>query len=84
MFFDFIPYATGNRPLPMLRASCLTLEIKQFKFFERKVKRPAVELRIDTSDLSGQCSATEQRQPDNHQTSQSSICTEQGVLNASG
>ena len=37
----------------------------------------------DTSDWSRQCSATEPRQPDNHQPSQSSICTAQVVLNAS-
>ena len=37
----------------------------------------------DTSGLSRQCSATEPRQPANHQPSQSSICTAQVVLNAS-
>ena len=37
----------------------------------------------DTSGLSHQCSATELQQPDNHQPSQSSICTAQVVLNAS-
>ena len=37
----------------------------------------------DTSGLSHQCSATEPRQLDNYQPSQSSICTAQVVLNAS-
>ena len=37
----------------------------------------------DTSGLSYQCSATELRQPDNHQPSKSSIRTAQVVLNAS-
>ena len=37
----------------------------------------------DTSGLSHQCSATEPRQPHNHQPSQSSMCTAQVVLNAS-
>ena len=35
------------------------------------------------SAMSGQCSATEPRQPDIHQPSQSSICIAQVVLNAS-
>ena len=49
------------------------------------MKRPAAagSQTQDTSDLSCQCSATELRQPDNHQPSQSSICTAQVVLNAS-
>ena len=52
---------------------------------ERKVKRPAAprSRTQDTSGLSRQCSATEPRQPDDHQPSQSSICTAQVVLNAS-
>ena len=50
-----------------------------------KVKNPAVagSQTQDTSGLSRQCSATEPQQPDNHQFSQSSICTAQVVLNAS-
>ena len=48
-------------------------------------KKPAVarSRTQDTSGLSRQCSATEPRQPDDHQPSQSSICTAQVVLNAS-
>ena len=34
----------------------------------------------DTSGLSHQCSATEPRQPDNHQPSQSPMCTAQVIL----
>ena len=37
----------------------------------------------DTSGLNHQCSATEPQQPDNHQPSQSFICTVQVVLNPS-
>ena len=45
------------------------------------MKRPTARSRTqDTSGLSRQCSATELRQPDNHQPS---ICTAQVVLNAS-
>ena len=46
---------------------------------QRKVKKPAVagSRTQDTSGLSRQCSATEPQQPDNHQPSQSSICTAQ-------
>ena len=47
-----------------------------------EVKRPAV-ARSRTQDISGfsrQCSATEPQQLDNHQPSQSSICTAQVVL----
>ena len=76
MFFDFIPCATGNRSLSMLRASCLTLEIKQLNFMRQGRQS-------NTGHLC-QCSATEQWQPDNHQPSQSSICTAQVVLNPSG
>ena len=49
------------------------------------MKRPAVagSRTQDTSGLSCQCSATEPRQPDNHQPSQSSMYTAQMVLNAS-
>ena len=49
------------------------------------MKKPAVtgSRTQDTSGLSRQCSATEPQQPDNHQPSQSSICTAQVVLNAS-
>ena len=50
-----------------------------------KWKRPAAtrSRTQDTPGLSRQCSATEPRQPDNHQPSPSSICTAQVVLNAS-
>ena len=71
-----------------LRASCLMLEINEFRCYEAKIEEsekgqqpPGVEPR--TPGLSCQCSATELRQPDNHQPSQSSICTAQVVLNAS-
>ena len=49
------------------------------------MKKPAVagSRTQDTSGLSRKCSATEPQQPDNHQPSQSSICTAQVVLNAS-
>ena len=49
------------------------------------MKKPAVagSQTQDTSGLSRQCSATEPQQPDNHQPSQSSICTAQVVLNTS-
>ena len=52
---------------------------------QRKVKRPAVagSQTQDTSGLSHQYSVTEARHTDNHQPSQSSICTAQVVLNAS-
>ena len=44
-----------------------------------------IEAKIEESEKasSHQCSATEPRQPDNHQPSQSSIYTAQVVLNAS-
>ena len=72
----------------MLRASCLTLEINEFRCYEVKIEeseKPAAagSRTQDTSGLSCQCSATEPQQPDNHQPSQSSICTAQVVLNAS-
>ena len=57
----------------VLRASCLTLEIKEFRRYEVKIeeseKSPAATggQTQDTSDLSRQCSATELWQPDNHQ-----------------
>ena len=73
----------------MLKASCLTLEINEFRCYEAKIEesekgRPAVagSRTQDTSGLSRQCSATEPQQPDNHQPSQSSICTAQVLLNA--
>ena len=61
----------------MLSASSLTLEVNEFRCYEAKieeVKGPAVAgSRIqDTSGFSRQCSATEPRQADNHQPSQSS------------
>ena len=71
----------------MLRASCLTLEINEFKCYEAKIEEsekpvlPVVKPR--TPGSSRQCSATEPQQPDNHQPPQSSICTAQVVLNAS-
>ena len=73
----------------LLRASCLTLEINEFRCYEAKIeesekRRATAGSRTqDTSDLSHECSATELRQPDNHQPSQSSICTAQVILNAS-
>ena len=57
----------------MFRASRLMLEIKEFRCYEAKIeeseKRPVAtgSQTQDTSDLSRQCSATELRQPDNHQ-----------------
>ena len=64
----------------LLRASCLSLEINEFRGYEAKIeesKRLAVtrSWTEDTSGLSCQCSATDLRQPDNYQPSQSSICT---------
>ena len=70
----------------LLRASCLTLKIEEFRCYEAKIdKRLAVSesWTRDTSGLSRQCSPTEPWQPNNHQTSQSSIFTAQVVLNAS-
>ena len=68
---------------------CLKLEINEFRCNEAKIEEsekgrqpPGVEPRT-TSGLSRQRSATEPRQPANHQPSQSSICTAQVVLNAS-
>ena len=65
-----------------------TSDIKEFRCYEAKIEEsekgrqpPGVEPR--TPGLSRQCSATELRQPDNHQPPQSSICTAQVVLNAS-
>ena len=73
----------------LLKASCLTLEINEFRCYEAKIeeseKKPAVtgNRTQDTSGLSRQCSATEPQQPDDHQPSQSSMYTAQMVLNAS-
>ena len=64
------------------QSSCLKLEIKEFRCYEAKIEEsekdrqpPGVEPR--TPGLCHQCSATELRQPDNHnrQPPQSSICT---------
>ena len=58
----------------ILRASHLTLEIKEFRCYEAKIeeseKRPAVtgSRTQDTSGLSHQCSASELWQLDNHLT----------------
>ena len=64
------------------------LTLNEFRCYEGKIEEsengrqpPGVEPRAP--GLSSQCSATELRQPDNHQPSQSSICTAQVVLNAS-
>ena len=73
----------------MLRVSCLKLEINEIRCYEAQIeeseKRPAAagSRTQDTSGLSRQCSATEPRQPDSHQPSQSSMYTAQVVLNAS-
>ena len=62
----------------------LVTNLKIAKFFLVKKRAAAAGSRTqDTSGLSRQYSATEPRQPDNHQPSQSSICTAQVVLNAS-
>ena len=71
----------------LLRASCLKLEIKKYRCHEATIEesekgRQPLGVEPRTPGLSHQCSATE-RQPENHQTSQSSICTAQVVLNAS-
>ena len=73
--------------LLMLRASCLTLELHELRCYEAKIEESEKagsrwELNQDTSGLGSQCSATELRQPDNHQPSQSSICTAQVELNS--
>ena len=59
--------------------------IKEFRCIEAKIEESekARSRTHDTAGLSRQCSATEPRQPDNHQLPQSSICTAQVVLNAS-
>ena len=69
----------------MLRASCLTLEIKEFRCYEAKIEesKKGWQSNPGTSGLSRQWSATEPQQPDNLQPSQPSICTAQVVLNAS-
>ena len=59
----------------------------KFRCYEVKIEeseKPAVvrSRTQDTSGLSRQCSATEPQQPDNHQPSQSSMCTAQVALNA--
>ena len=64
-----------------------TLEIKEFRCYEAKREESEKvgscrEFTQDTSGLNTQCSATELQQPDNYQSSQSSICTAQVVLNA--
>ena len=53
----------------MLKASCLTLEINEFRCYEVKIEESekAGSRTQDTSGLSRQCSATEPRQPDDHQ-----------------
>ena len=71
----------------LLKASCLRLEINEFRCYEVKIEeseKPAVagSRTQDTSGLSRQCSATEPQQPDDHQPSQSSMYTAQMVLNA--
>ena len=89
-FFSHHLFQVPHSWLLMLRASCLKLEIAKWIWMlwgenRRKWKRPAGARSPtqDTSGLSRQCSATEPWQPDNHQPSQSSICTTQVVLNAS-
>ena len=63
--------------------------MNEFGCYEAKIEESEKRLAAagsqtqDTSGLSCQCSATEPRQLDNHQPSQSSICTAQVVLNAS-
>ena len=71
--------------LPILNSAQSTLKINELRQKYRKVKKPAVagSRTQDTSGLSRQCSATEPQQLDNHQPSQSSICTAQVVLNPS-
>ena len=66
----------------VFRASCLTLEINEFRCYRGKVKGPAADRSQtqDTSGLSCQCSATEPWQLDDHQPSQSSISTAQVVF----
>ena len=70
----------------MLRTSCLTLEIDEFRcyMYEAKIEeseKPAVtrSRTQDTSGLSRQYSATEAQQPDNHQPPQSFISTTLGT-----
>ena len=65
----------------MLRASCLTLELKEFRCYEAKIEegekagsRQGSQTH-DATSLSRQCYANERQQPDSHQPSQSSICT---------
>ena len=65
------------------------LNIQEFRCYEAKIEESEKGQQLpesrtqDTSGLSRQCSVTELRQPDNHQPSQSFICTAQVVLNAS-
>ena len=68
-----------------LRPSCLKLEMNEFRCYEAKKRGkwkgwqpPGVEPR--TAGLSCQCSATEPRQPDNYQPSQSSIYAQHGFF----
>ena len=54
------------------------------RFYEEKSEKASPGVRTQgTSGLIHQYSATEPQQPDNHQPSQSSICTAQVALNAS-
>ena len=59
------------------------LELNEVRCYEAESLAATRSQTQNTSGLSRQCSATELRQPDNHQPSQSSICTAQMVLNAS-
>ena len=72
----------------MLKASFLTLEINEFRCYEAKIEESEKAGSRQESNpghlwVEPQCSATEPRQPDDHQPSQSSIYTAQMVLNAS-
>ena len=68
--------------LPLNRWLAPSYLISIFRCYEAKIEESENQTQ-DTSGLSRQCSATEPQQPDNHQPSQSSICTAQVVLNAS-
>ena len=69
------------------------MTVNEFRCYEAKIeesrkkrKKKTAATRSwtrNTSGLSCQCSATEPQQPENHQPSQSSICTAQVLLNAS-
>ena len=79
-FLDTEPYESSVH-----RASCLTLEINvmRVKIEESEKASSLRQSNPGHSCLSHQCSATEPRQPDDHQPSQSYICTAQVVLKAS-